>query len=282
MMQNNGLIKRWHAAIEARLIAVEDWSRTGMRAGEHTSSRLHEACRYVSQGGGKRLRGLLVCAVAYDLAPKTTERVGDCSAAISLAVALELLHAASLVHDDLPALDNDDTRRGRASCHKAFGEATAILTGDAMVGAALMQVTGDVQLSSDCQARAVRTLGRAWWALCLGQQHDIDQQGATCVVSRAEMIRLKTGALFGAAVGCGAICGGITELILDNYIAWGTRLGECFQALDDIDDGELGVAELVSIKQQCDAVLKEIEALDPRLEQGVTQLVAGQIIGRST
>jgi len=275
------LTAAWRAAIEARLAAVEDWGSAGAKArAKQPFSRLHEACRYVSQGGGKRLRGLLACAVVYDLAPQLMQFKSNRSVGLGPAVALELLHAASLVHDDLPALDNDDMRRGRASCHKAFDEATAILTGDALVGAALMSVTNDALLSSDCQARVVRTLARAWWDLCLGQQLDIGQQAATGVVNREEMIRLKTGALFGAAVGCGAICAGKREAILENYINWGTRVGDCFQALDDLDDGDCGIGEQVSIEQQCDAVLKEMLELDQRLAQGVTHFVARQIVAR--
>jgi geranylgeranyl pyrophosphate synthase len=281
MRHNDSLISGWRSAIEARLVAVEGWSGAAVRGiTEHTTSQLHEACRYVAQGGGKRLRGILACAVGYDLRRQAADALAETSVAIAPAVALELLHAASLVHDDLPALDNDDLRRGRASCHKAFGEATAILTGDALLGAALMVVTSDARLSSDCQARVARTLGRAWWDLCLGQQHDIDQQGNKSSVSRDEMIRLKTGALFGASVGCGAVCAGVRESILEQYIEWGTRVGECFQALDDLDDGDRSVDERTTIESQCDCVLKELVDLDPRLAQGVTQFVAGQILGR--
>jgi farnesyl diphosphate synthase len=282
MNQNDDLILGWRSVIEERLLAVEGWGSLTQRPPGHSSSSLHEACRYVSQGGGKRLRGLLACAVAHDLLPQASRGATQGSTAFSPAVALELLHAASLVHDDLPALDNDDMRRGRASCHKAFGEATAILTGDALVGAALIVVTHDVLLSSDCQARVVRTLARAWWELCLGQQHDIDRQGChVSAVSREEMIRLKTGALFGAAVGCGAVCAGVRESILEQYIAWGTRVGECFQALDDLDDGDRSADERLSIERQCNAALQELAALNPRLARGVTQTVAAQIVGRA-
>lgn len=271
MSTNAGLIKGWRSAIELRLAAVNEWSGRFQPV-----SVLQEACRYVSQGGGKRLRGLLACGVAYDLAK--VNRDGS-SRALSPAVALELLHAASLVHDDLPALDNDDLRRGQASCHKAFSEATAVLTGDALIGAAFMVVTGDAVLSSDSQARVVRILAHAWWDLCLGQQLDIDEQQEKSSVDRAQMVRLKTGALFGAAVGCGAVCAGVRESILHEYIAWGTRVGECFQALDDLDDGDRSNADRVSIKSECESVASTMERLNERLVGGVTREVVTLIVG---
>jgi geranylgeranyl diphosphate synthase type II len=270
MIDNDVLLSDWAQAIGSRLIAVEGWS-----VGPKAPSSLLEACRYVSAGGGKRLRGLLACSVAHDLfqGGNGSER------AISSAVALELLHAASLVHDDLPALDNDDLRRGRASCHKAFGEATAILTGDALVGAAFMVVAHDTSLSSDNQARVIRTLSHAWWDLCLGQQFDLDQQRGSSPVGRDEMVRLKTGALFGAAVGCGAVCGGIRESVLDEYIAWGTRVGECFQALDDVDDGDRRPEERDAIERECRDALAAASVLNARLTVGTTKKIVEQIFG---
>lgn len=270
MIDNAVLLQGWSAAIESKLITVEGW-----RACQVDSSPLLEACRYVSAGGGKRLRGLLACSVAHDL----LQGGAGGERAVSSAVALELLHAASLVHDDLPALDNDDMRRGRASCHKVFGDATAILTGDALVGAAFMVVAHDSYLSSDNQARVMRTLSHAWWDLCLGQQYDIDQQRGTSAVTRELMVRLKTGALFGAAAGCGAVCGGVREALLDEYIAWGTRVGECFQALDDLDDGDRKPEDRGAIESECREVLKAAASLNPRLWEGATKKVVERIFG---
>jgi geranylgeranyl pyrophosphate synthase len=270
MEDNTVLVIGWSSAIESRLTGVEGW-----RVGRSHTSSLIEACRYVSLGGGKRLRGLLACAVAYDL----SKGAAGGERAVSSAVALELLHAASLVHDDLPALDNDDVRRGRASCHKAFGEATAILTGDALVGAAFMVIAQDAELSSDNQARVMRTLSHAWWDLCLGQQFDLDQQRGAGALPRDEMVQLKTGALFGAAAGCGAVCGGVRESVLDDYIAWGIRVGECFQALDDLDDGDRKLEDRNSIERECCDVLAAAQSLNPRLSAGVTQRIVERIFG---
>ncbi|MFN4895024.1 MAG: polyprenyl synthetase family protein [Pseudomonadota bacterium] len=272
MRDNDVLISQWRSEIETRLLGVERWV-----VGRPGGTKLHQASRYVSEGGGKRLRGLLACSVANDLLVSGVRR-GE--RALSSAVALELLHAASLVHDDLPALDNDDIRRGRAACHKAFGEATAILTGDALVGAALIHVTQDAELSSDNQARITRTLAQAWWDLCLGQQFDIEQQcGASDSIDRTEMVRLKTGALFGAAVGCGAVCAGVREAVLDRYIAWGTRVGECFQALDDLEDGDRPAEDHAEIQSECRDLQQSAGALDARLLGGVTSAVVATIVG---
>ena len=283
MLTNDVLFCGWCEAIDDRLLRVEGWRqpRRAVSNGEKDAapvSALEESCRYVSQGGGKRLRGLLACGIAHDLGgeePSCAER------ALSAAVALELLHAASLVHDDLPALDNDDIRRGRASCHKAFGEATAILTGDALIGAAFVVVTSDAGLSSDTQARVVRILSHAWWDLCLGQQLDIDQQKGAASPSRAEMIRLKTGALFGASAGCGAVCAGIREAVVEDYVTWGTRVGECFQALDDLEDGERLPEERDAVMRECLAVLQSTHDLDARLARGVTHQILVRIFGGS-
>ncbi len=262
MLTNSVLIDRWIAEVNSRLASVYDWS--GRNQGR---SVLHEACDYVSGSGGKRLRALLALSVAHDLS-KDSESITK--TALSPAVALELLHAASLVHDDLPALDNDDERRGRPSCHRAFSEATAILTGDALVGAALMLVTTDSELSSDNQARVARTLSMAWWDLCLGQQLDIDLKNNTSAAKRDEMIELKTGALFGASVGCGAICAGIREAVLGDFIGWGSRVGECFQAFDDLDDGDRPESDRGEIDRQRESIVKDAAKLDSRLLAGVT------------
>jgi geranylgeranyl pyrophosphate synthase len=289
MDANGDLVVAWREAIELRLtvdnllwggrgIERPEMKRPKMEKGA-VSSSLHRACRYVSEGGGKRLRALLVCGVAWDLMNlgcASTDRA-CLNGAISSAVALELLHAASLVHDDLPALDNDDLRRGRAACHKEFGEATAILTGDALVGAAFMEVTADATISSDNQSRITRIISRAWWDLCIGQQLDIDLKQATDGVVRDQMIRLKTGALFGAAVGCGAVCAGIRESLIDNYIAWGIRVGECFQALDDLVDGDREIADCALIEGECRGVIKDAAILNERLSVGVTSVILGQI-----
>jgi len=196
---------------------------------------------------------------------------------LSSAVAIETLHAASLVHDDLPALDNDDMRRGKPSCHKVFGEATAILVGDALVGAAMFHVLDDETLPTDLRARVGRVISRVWRDLCVGQQVDLDIGAGAEGKARSEMIRLKTGMLFGAAAGCGAICAGIRDADIGSYFEWGVRVGECFQALDDLDDGDRPESERADIQQECRDILRDLSASlsvpDSGVSHGVTRLI---------
>jgi geranylgeranyl diphosphate synthase type II len=256
-------LQAWRARIEAELVSLS--TLCGSEA-----DTLQEAAHYVLVGGGKRLRGLLTYAVWSDLSPKN--RRGDAAKPLAAAVALEALHAASLVHDDLPALDNDDMRRGKPSCHKAFGEATAILTADALFGAALLRITSDPTLSTDEQARISRVVSSAWLNLCVGQQLDIKQQQSskTPKNGRALMIQLKTGALFGASAAAGALCAGVRDAVIDRFTSWGVRIGECFQAIDDLDDGDRPGSDREVIRDECQQVKQAAHDLDPRLAFGTT------------
>jgi geranylgeranyl diphosphate synthase type II len=271
-------ISNWRGMLDSRLASLAAYASPSA-----SSSELHSACAYVVQSGGKRLRGLLTCGVWDDLAG------GHASAKkaflpLASAAAIEVLHAASLVHDDLPALDNDDVRRGRPSCHKAFTESTAILTGDALFGAAIFEVATEPLLSTDVQARACKLLGQAWWDLCLGQQLDIAHKDKSSVAGEKrskyqETIRLKTGALFGASVALGALCAGVRDSALSQYAAWGTRVGECFQALDDLEDGDRPKEDKAFVESECRAARQAVSALDPRLSSGSTQAVLNLILG---
>ena len=237
----------WIASVESRLsdLAV---------ASSAESLKLQEAALYVVQGGGKRLRALLTMAVSADL----SHSAGYSGLSLIPAVAIEAIHAASLVHDDLPALDNDDMRRGKPSCHKAFGEATAILVGDLLLGAALASLE-QPELALDRQARLSSMLSRTWRELCVGQQLDLDAARGT--EARHRMIELKTGALFGAAAACGAICIGAHDGIVTALHTWGIKLGVLFQKLDDVDDGERDRAELEVVQKECNALIREIPSL---------------------
>lgn len=275
------LIDSWRAAIDSELLGIfpED------NLGAANRDSLSKACRYVSEGGGKRLRGLLVFSVAHDLlgaqdlldscAPFSEPPEGAsgnrCAGILSAATALELLHVASLVHDDLPAIDNDDMRRGRAACHRAFGEGAAILAGDGLIGKAFMVVTESVGLSSDNQARIVKVLSRAWWDLCCGQQMDLELRDNPNQELKERVMRLKTGALFGAAFGCGAICGGVSEANLNRYIEVGINVGVIFQCLDDLADGDGDISKGDLVRAEGRNVKQlALPALDVRLRGGVS------------
>jgi geranylgeranyl diphosphate synthase, type II len=189
------------------------------------AEQLRCAARYMLFPRGKRIRPLLSLLLCHDLR-------GDVKLLLPVAAAIELLHTASLIHDDLPALDNDDLRRGRSSCHIAFGEATALLTGDFMVSLAF-----DVILKSSFENEAkILLLSKAaasYSELCSGQQLDILPPGAA---ASARVNRLKTGSLFSLSCcfgGVGAKSGGAPLSILEEL---GFLLGEFFQFVDDLLD----------------------------------------------
>lgn len=265
------LVNAWRARIDSALHELAE--RSSLQ-----SELLRSALSYVLTGGGKRLRGLLTVSVCGDLLSQ------NCSAAsvdraLSSAVAIEALHAASLIHDDLPALDDDDIRRGKPSCHKAFSEATAILAGDALQGAAVMTVLSDESLSTDSRARIARILSQAWRDLCVGQQLDISLgESANGAPDRLEMIRLKTGALFGASVACGALAAGVFDARIDSFFSWGLRVGECFQALDDLDDGDRPKSERAQIEAECRAVSSQLERDCGISPSGLTGCVSRMIL----
>ena len=203
--------------------------------------RLHRAMRYSVLGGGKRVRALL-CYAGGEL---TTS---DPSVVDSSAAAVELLHAYSLIHDDLPCMDDDVLRRGKPSCHVAFDQATALLAGDALQALAFEVLASDRSLDTGARlgilarfARAVGSNGMAG-----GQAIDLDSVGRSLDVTRLEtMHRMKTGALIAAAVTMGAGCGerlaAGDEAQLDQYAA---SIGLAFQVVDDILDARSTAEQL--------------------------------------
>ncbi|MGQ4661437.1 farnesyl diphosphate synthase [Lysobacter sp. F6437] len=196
---------------------------------------LHAAMRHAVLLGGKRMRPLLVHAsgALFDADPVALD---------APAVAIELIHAYSLVHDDLPAMDDDNLRRGQPTVHVAFDEATAILAGDALQSLAFA-VLADAPVDADTRVELLRTLATAAGStgMCGGQALDLGAtgNGGTLTVAELEHLhRLKTGALIRAAVRMGASCGnaGSTDLArLDDYA---DALGLAFQVRDDILDVE--------------------------------------------
>jgi geranylgeranyl diphosphate synthase type II len=238
------MLQEWRVLVEERLSSL---------AAEVTaeSALLREATTYVLQGAGKKLRGLLILSIAKDILGSH----GDSSSALGCAVAAEVVHAASLVHDDLPALDNDDYRRGRPSCHRAFNEATAILVGDLLVGAAFSCVASSGDLP-ERRALVCELLARTWTELCVGQQ--LDLQGMSAPEQQRRMVELKTGSLFGFAAACGAACVGSEREVVDRMFNWGVRLGIAFQMLDDVDDGECSRDALVSVERERESLLGEL------------------------
>jgi geranylgeranyl diphosphate synthase, type II len=193
--------------------------------------RLHKAMRYSIFAGGKRVRpvlGILACRAVG----------GADEAAMPSACALECIHTYSLIHDDLPAMDNDDLRRGRPSNHKAFDEATAILAGDALLTLAF-EILAAQTSDPDVSHRTVWEVARAagWAGMVGGQQADLIAEGVVATEEALHFVHeRKTGALIRAAVRCGALAGQASEEQLDRLTTYAERIGLAFQIADDILD----------------------------------------------
>lgn len=189
---------------------------------EANGTRLREAMRYSLLAGGKRIRPLLCFAAA--------EAVGaELSLAARCASALEMIHTFSLIHDDLPAMDDDDLRRGRPTCHKVFGEAIAILAGDALQARAF-ELVADYPL-------ALRELARACGQMCAGQAADLEAEGQDISLVALQSIHArKTGALLRASVLCGGAQAQVSAAQVAALETFGDRIGVAFQIVDDILD----------------------------------------------
>ncbi|HTX39391.1 MAG TPA: farnesyl diphosphate synthase [Bryobacteraceae bacterium] len=196
---------------------------------------IHRAMRYSLFAGGKRIRPILCLEAARAVAGE------DGGAAISAACALELIHTYSLIHDDLPALDNDDYRRGKLTNHKVFGEAMAILAGDSLLTRAF-QVLAELDAPADRKVRLMAELATASGTvggMIGGQVADLEGEGKTPTAPLLESIhRAKTGALLRASLRMGAIYAGATEEQYAHLSCYGEHMGLAFQIVDDLLDVE--------------------------------------------
>jgi farnesyl diphosphate synthase len=200
---------------------------------EGAQARLHAAMRYAVLGGGKRLRPFLVVAAAelFDVPSAQALRVG---------AAIEMVHGYSLVHDDLPAMDDAALRRGRPSCHREFDDATAILAGDALQTLAFEVLAGepthpDPAVRCDLVRGLALASGPA--GMCGGQMIDLEAEGRTLDLDEVlRLQRLKTGALISFACEAGAILGGAPAAALEALRGYATALGLAFQIQDDLLD----------------------------------------------
>jgi geranylgeranyl diphosphate synthase type II len=224
---------------------------------------LEEPVRYALEGGGKRVRPVL-CLACGEAAGASVDEL------LPAAAAVELVHTFSLVHDDLPALDDDAIRRGRPSVHAQFGEATAILAGDALLAEAFR-----LALTSPT-AGVARELAGATLAMIGGQQ--LDLSGALDDLTAVN--RLKTGRLFEAAVGCALWAASVPEQAHGPWRTFGQEVGLLFQIVDDILDGD-GYAErygLDGARTRADEAADRALAASSELEADTTvleDLVAG-------
>jgi geranylgeranyl diphosphate synthase, type II len=194
---------------------------------------IHKAMRYSVFAGGKRVRPILTLAAGESLA-------GDREVLFPLGAAIEMMHTYSLIHDDLPALDNDDLRRGVPTCHKAFGEAMAILAGDSLM-TRCYQVLADLPKTSDVvKISIIREIAAATGTIkgmIGGQVVDLESEGKPIGAKILEYIHeSKTGALLTACVRCGALAAGANNAELHALTEFGRKLGLVFQIVDDILD----------------------------------------------
>ncbi len=227
------LRKRVEDALDAALPPESAWPGT-----------IHRAVRYSLFAGGKRVRPLLVLAAG--------EAVGGAEAELlPLACAVEMVHTYSLIHDDLPAMDNDDLRRGKPTSHKVFGEAVAILAGDALLTRAFHLMTevpndwsGD-RLRRRLQATAILGEAAGTTGLIGGQVMDLESEGQDISAEDLERLhRAKTGALLGACVCGGAILGGASAEQRGHLDRYARATGLAFQVVDDVLDATEGAERL--------------------------------------
>ena len=228
----------WTRGVQAQLEAA---LARNLPPGEAIPGRLHQAMRYASLDGGKRVRPLLVFA-AGDLTDAARERLELAASAV------ELIHSYSLVHDDLPCMDDDVLRRGRPTCHVEYDEATALLVGDSLQSLAFELLAREDLGDGARQLEMVRLLARASGSCGMagGQSIDLESVGKTLNQPELELMHaLKTGALIRAAVILGALCGkplSTTEReALDRFAK---RVGLLFQVVDDILDCTASTATL--------------------------------------
>ena len=223
--------------------SFEDWVRAhGQRtelaldnlldAANTNPVRLHEAMRYAAQGGGKRIRPLLVYA-AGALSDDTNQNALDAAA-----VAIECIHAYSLVHDDLPCMDDDDLRRGRPTVHKAYDEATALLVGDALQTRAF-EILANAQCDADTRLVMITALASASGSrgMAGGQAIDLESVGRKLdLAGLKQMHAMKTGALLSCSVQMGGVAAKLNPTQMQQLQNYAQALGLAFQIVDDVLD----------------------------------------------
>jgi geranylgeranyl diphosphate synthase type II len=228
--------------VAARRSAVNAELERRLPPESETPATIHSAMRHSVFAGGKRIRPILCIAAAEAVS-------GEANGVEAAACALELVHTYSLIHDDLPALDNDDYRRGRLTCHKVYGEAMAILAGDALLTLAFQTLAELETVPAAARLRMIQELSRAAGTvdgMIGGQVADLEAEGRPVNERDLTYIhRAKTGALIRAAVRIGAVHAGAASTQLDALSSYGEHIGMAFQIVDDILDvvgtsGELG------------------------------------------
>lgn len=197
---------------------------------ETAPQRLYRAVRWSVFAGGKRFRPALVLAVGKAFG-------ADEKILLKMAAAIEMIHTYSLIHDDLPAMDDDDLRRGRLTCHKKFDEATAILAGDVLQSLAFQAIAEDANLSDKIKVKLVFELANSAAKMVDGQQLDLDSEGVKVSIEELEKIHQnKTGAMISVSARSGAIIAEASKKELEAITIYAEKLGLLFQITDDLLD----------------------------------------------
>jgi geranylgeranyl diphosphate synthase type II len=226
-----GFMERLAASVEAELNRL-------LPAESTNPSSIHRAMRYSACGGGKRLRAILAMEAA-------SLRGGPAERALPLAASLEMIHAYSLIHDDLPCMDDDDYRRGKPTNHRVFGEGIAVLAGDALLTQAFVVLGRLPELVGVTPAVALRVVAEVAQAastagLVGGQVEDLEAEGHEPGRGAPELLRAihtrKTGALFRCSLRTGALIGGLSEAELAHLDRFAQHFGLAFQIVDDVLD----------------------------------------------
>lgn len=238
---------RWSLLIEE---ALEQY----LPAESTPPAPLHQAMRYTTLGGGKRLRGVLVLAAAQGVG-------GEITRVLPAAAAVEMVHAYSLIHDDLPCMDDDELRRGKPANHIVYGEAVALLAGDALLteAFALLAITTSHGATDSQALKALRAL--AWAAgsrgMVGGQAEDLANTGAVDLATLDFINDGKTGALIRSALAMGATLSGAKDGELQALDLYGAKIGRAFQIIDDLLD-EVGSVEVTGKPSGSDRALGKL------------------------
>jgi len=239
--------------LDSRRLLINNRLKEVLPSGDTEPVSLHRAMRYSTMNGGKRIRGIL-CISFHEL-------FGDpnTDAALDAACAIESLHAYTLIHDDLPALDDDDMRRGKPSCHVRFGEAVAILAGDALQAFAFELLSG-MEVDDRLKVDAIRILSRTAGSMYLvgGQVADVENEGKEVTEELVEFIhKRKTAELIAASMSLGAVLAAASGRDVEEVHSIGRDVGLAFQIVDDILD-EVGDESKVGKKLRKDASMGKI------------------------
>ena len=269
--------------IERRLGAinrlVDSYLDRILPSGKREPAILHKAMRYAIFSGGKRIRPSIVVE-------SSNVCRGRSRSAVIAAAAIELVHTYSLIHDDLPSMDDDDMRRGRPSCHKVFGEANAILAGDALLTLAFNTLARNLK-----GVAAVRTIAELSEAIgpagmVAGQVMDIkfSRRFSSDIKGLDTINRLKTARLFEVSSRIGAIVAGAASRKEEALAGYGLYLGMAFQTVDDIIDSE-GIAKLLGEKEACLRAAKFVKKAEDKLSifgarAGILKKIAVQVLER--